>query len=77
MRRDRTPAVARTCAAALVVALVALAGRERPVAQSTGPQMLDPSLTVETVVAGLTMPIGLAFLGANDMFVHRERHAAG
>ena len=33
------------------------------------PQMLDPSLDVRTVVSGLTMPIGVAFLGPNDMLV--------
>ena len=38
-------------------------------AQSSGPQMLVPRLDVRTVVSGLTMPIGLAFLGPNDMLV--------
>ena len=31
--------------------------------------MLDPSLRVRTVVSGLTLPIGLAFLAPNEMLV--------
>jgi aldose sugar dehydrogenase len=38
-------------------------------AQGTGPEMLDRSLQVRTVVSGLDMPIGVAFLGRNDMLV--------
>ncbi len=38
-------------------------------AQSTGPTMLAPNLAVRQVVGGLTLPIGMAFLGANDMLV--------
>jgi uncharacterized repeat protein (TIGR01451 family) len=33
------------------------------------PTMLDPNLTVSTVVSGLAQPTGLAFLGANDFLV--------
>lgn len=33
------------------------------------PSMLDPNLTVGTVVTGLDQPTSLAFLGANDFFV--------
>jgi glucose/arabinose dehydrogenase len=38
-------------------------------AQGTGPEMLHPSLQVRTVVSGLATPIGIAFLGPNDMLV--------
>ena len=50
------------------VAILAFSLRQGANAQS-GPQMLDPSLDVRTVVSGLTMPIGVAFLGPNDMLV--------
>ncbi len=38
-------------------------------AQGTGPEMLDRSLGVRTVVSGLALPISIAFLGRNDMLV--------
>ncbi|HEX9380462.1 MAG TPA: PQQ-dependent sugar dehydrogenase, partial [Gaiellaceae bacterium] len=38
-------------------------------AAQAGPTMLDPSLTVRTVVSGLTTPSSIAFLGPNDMLV--------
>src|SRR5688572_4604261 len=38
-------------------------------AQGTGPEMLDQRLRVRAVVSGLALPIGLAFLGRNDMLV--------
>lgn len=38
-------------------------------AQTVGPSMVDPNLAVRTVVAGLVTPIGLAFLGADDLLV--------
>src|SRR5712692_9671464 len=34
-----------------------------------GPCMLDPNLSVNTVVSGLTEPTGIAFLGPNDFLV--------
>ncbi|PWT89141.1 MAG: hypothetical protein C5B55_11885, partial [Blastocatellia bacterium] len=37
--------------------------------QSTGPSMLDPNLSVHTVVSGLSQPTSMAFLGVNDFFV--------
>ena len=40
-----------------------------PVAQESGPAMLDPNLSVRTVVSGLDFPIGLAFLAPGDMLV--------
>ncbi|HZI78755.1 MAG TPA: PQQ-dependent sugar dehydrogenase [Vicinamibacterales bacterium] len=68
MTRERRSVIALTWLAA-TVALVALLGPSRPVAQSAQPQMLDPALTVETVVAGLTTPIGMAFIDDGDMLV--------
>jgi glucose/arabinose dehydrogenase len=57
-----------TIAAALVAA-AALVSKGRADAQSAGPEMLDPTLDVRTVVTGLALPTSLAFLGPNDMFV--------
>ena len=37
--------------------------------QAVGPVVLDPDLAVSTTVSGLTQPIGMAFIGRNDMFV--------
>jgi len=34
-----------------------------------GPTMVDPNLTVSTVVSGLDQPTSMAFLGPNDFFV--------
>jgi aldose sugar dehydrogenase len=34
-----------------------------------GPTLVDPNLAVRTVVGGLTTPIAMAFLGANDFLV--------
>jgi uncharacterized protein (TIGR03118 family) len=34
-----------------------------------GPTMVDPNLTVSTVVSGLNQPTSMAFLGPNDFFV--------
>jgi aldose sugar dehydrogenase len=36
---------------------------------ATAPSMLDPNLTVSTLVSGLDQPTSMAFLGANDFFV--------
>ena len=36
---------------------------------ATSPSMLDPNLTVSTVVSGLDQPTTMAFLAANDFFV--------
>jgi aldose sugar dehydrogenase len=38
-------------------------------AAPAGPTMLDPSLTLRTVVSGLTTPTSIAFLGPSDMLV--------
>ena len=39
------------------------------VAASSGPSMLDPNLSVKTVVSGLSQPTSLAFIGNNDFLV--------
>jgi glucose/arabinose dehydrogenase len=58
-----------------IVALALLSGAsgvapaEKSANAATGPTMLDPRLTVSTVVSGLTTPSSIAFLGANDMLV--------
>jgi glucose/arabinose dehydrogenase len=54
----------------LAIVLVMIAGSGgRVAAQSSGPTMLDPHLNVRPIVAGLTTPSSLAFLGDNDMLV--------
>jgi aldose sugar dehydrogenase len=60
--------LSRACGVALIVGAAATAW-DRVGAQVTGPQMLDPTLGVRTVAAGLDLPIGIAFLGPNDMLV--------
>jgi aldose sugar dehydrogenase len=37
--------------------------------QAAGPTVFDPALTVGTVVSGLVQPIGMAFIGRNDILV--------
>jgi glucose/arabinose dehydrogenase len=57
-------------AAAVIIGFAAHSRYERLAAQAPpAPEMLDRSLEVRTVVAGLTTPIALAFLGRNDMLV--------
>jgi aldose sugar dehydrogenase len=38
-------------------------------APASGPSMLDPNLSVKTVVTGLSQPTSMAFIGHNDFFV--------
>jgi uncharacterized repeat protein (TIGR01451 family) len=38
-------------------------------APANGPSMLDPNLSVKTVVTGLSQPTSMAFIGNNDFFV--------
>jgi aldose sugar dehydrogenase len=68
MERKQPWAIALTWLAAMVV-LVSLLAPSRPVAQTAQPQMLDRSLTVATVVGNLTTPIGMAFIGDDDMLL--------
>jgi aldose sugar dehydrogenase len=56
--------------AALLASVVSFDGKYAAHAQTTAPpEILDRSLQVRTVVSGLTTPIGIAFLGRNDMLV--------
>ena len=57
--------------AALFVGLLTLAwpGARQDVTAQTGPALLDSNLTLRTTVSGLTTPISMAFLGANDILV--------
>jgi aldose sugar dehydrogenase len=55
--------VRRTLAAVATAALVA------PALAQAAPSVVDPNLAVRTTVSGLTTPIGVAFLGPNDMLV--------
>ena len=43
-------------------------------AQSSGPEMLDSQLAVRPVATGLTLPISMAFLGADDMLVLQKNN---
>ena len=54
--------------AAVLVLATTIVVRDPAQAQN-GPQMLNPQLSVRTVVDGLDMPIGMAFLGLDDMLV--------
>jgi glucose/arabinose dehydrogenase len=62
--------------ASLAIAVLTLLGSatavtpaQKNAAAATGPTMLDPSLTVGTVVSGLTTPSSIAFVGPDDMLV--------
>ena len=39
---------------------------------SSGPSMIDPNLSVKTVVSGLSQPTSLAFIGNNDFFIFEK-----
>jgi aldose sugar dehydrogenase len=39
---------------------------------SNGPTMLDPNLSVKTVVNGLSQPTSMAFIGNNDFFIFEK-----
>ena len=60
--------LSRACCVVVLTA-AALGAKDLVQAQDATPQMLDPSLRVRTVVSGLTLPIGLAFLAPNDLLV--------
>jgi len=38
-------------------------------APANGPSMLDPNLSVKTIVTGLSQPTSMAFIGNNDFFI--------
>jgi glucose/arabinose dehydrogenase len=62
-------AIGRAGAVLMALVSIAIIARDRPAAQGAAPEMLNPRLTVAPLVSGLTTPIGLAFLGRNDLFV--------
>jgi glucose/arabinose dehydrogenase len=57
--------------AAFVLAAISIQmfGNRTVQAQVTTPTVVDPNLTVSTVVSGLTTPTSMAFLGPNEFFV--------
>ena len=63
--------LSRACGVVVLIA-AALGAKDLVQAQDATPQMLDPSLRVRTVVSGLTVPIGLAFLASNDLLVFEK-----
>jgi aldose sugar dehydrogenase len=70
MKLRALPAIAGLVLLAGVLAQAGSAQRDAvATAAQSGPTMLDPSLTVRTVVSGLTTPSSIAFLGPNDMLV--------
>jgi glucose/arabinose dehydrogenase len=40
-----------------------------PAVTAAAPTLIDPGLQVSTAASGLVTPVGMAFIGANDMFV--------
>jgi glucose/arabinose dehydrogenase len=70
MKLRALPAIAALVLLAGVPAQAGPAQRDAvAIAAEGGPTMLDPSLTVRTMVSGLTTPSSIAFLGPNDMLV--------
>lgn len=68
----RSVPIVRTGGLVLFTALAALLMIEQGpslVAQSTPPSVVDPDLSVRTVVSGLEQPITMAFLGPSDFLV--------
>lgn len=60
----------RLAAVAAFAGLAASVGAATsPVAAQTGPTVVDPDLSVRTVVSGLVTPSTMAFLGPNDFLV--------
>jgi glucose/arabinose dehydrogenase len=43
-----------------------------PPAPAPAPTVIDPALSVRTVVSGITQPTGLAFIGPNDMLINEK-----
>ena len=70
MQRHNGHTPAATCLA-LVATAICFAALPDPriAAQSEGPEVLVPNLSVRSVVDGLTTPIALAFLADDDFLV--------
>lgn len=62
------PGIVKTAARATLGAMMGAALLAHPQAASAQ-TLLDPALSVATVVSGLTQPISMAFLGPNDFLV--------
>jgi len=56
-------------AVAALVAVTSIGHLDLARAQDAGPEMLDPALTVRTLVSGLDLPIAVAFLDDDDLLV--------
>ncbi|HSL24120.1 MAG TPA: PQQ-dependent sugar dehydrogenase [Vicinamibacterales bacterium] len=61
--------IGSACLAASFAAALTLSHETRTSAQLAAPELLDRNLRVRTVVSGLNLPIGVAFLGPSDMLV--------
>src|SRR5687768_17844936 len=60
----------RRPALAAALCCAAVAGASGPLrAQTPLPRVVDPNLAVRTVVAGLSQPTSMSFIGANDFLV--------
>jgi glucose/arabinose dehydrogenase len=68
MQRSKRPFSLLVATGCLVLALGAM-GPSSAVATHGGPHLLDPNLTVRTVVSGLNLPTTMAFIGASDILV--------
>ena len=68
-RKFLNPRFAMLALAMGLIAGVVLHDGNPVTAQIAGPAMLDPSLAVRTVVAGLTTPSTMAFIGEHDILV--------
>jgi aldose sugar dehydrogenase len=68
IRNRKSTRVLSSCAITLLAAGL-FAASQMHAQDSTTPQLADTNLAVRTAVEGLTTPIGIAFLGANDWLV--------
>jgi glucose/arabinose dehydrogenase len=65
MKRERVSAAARAASLSFAVATGIAAGPQAAQAQT----LIDPALSVSTVVTGLNQPIAMAFIGPGDFLV--------
>jgi aldose sugar dehydrogenase len=68
MRLFRSTTSPRALACVAAAAFISLGGRTLE-AQTPAPTLVDPNLAVRLVAGGLSQPIHLAFLGADDFFL--------
>src|SRR5215510_15398898 len=70
MRRKSNLPPACVCASTVAaLLLIAVIGTGPTTVRAAGPTVVDPDLTVDTIVTGLAQPTTMAFLGPNDMLV--------